>query len=314
MKTPIRTAILALLFIFLATTAPALSSPTLAMESAAKPKHNAAAKASSLGVKTAKRVAWPLLKPPPPPPPIPLKIQMGSYNVLGCSHTAGKDARKNFKPCLNRTPAQIGMVRKYGLTLLGLQEFQPPQIAQWRSRMPNWRFYMGRPTDNAVAWDTGTWTFVEGRQLSAKYFGGNNVQFPYVKLKHNKTGQRIWFMSVHNPADTRGNAQALRLQNMKLQSALMKELAESPAPVIFTGDVNDRQVFACPFMTATGFTSANGAVAGPECLVHKMFIDQILASPNLTWLAYVEDWTSKTRRLSDHPLVVATGEIMVERQ
>src|SRR3546814_18470863 len=62
---------------------------------------------------------------------------------------------------------------------------------------------------------------------------------PLVQLTSTTTGQVIWVWSIHNPANTQGNAAGHRQEALRRQLATMTELAGTGPPAVILGDFND---------------------------------------------------------------------------
>ncbi|WP_193606884.1 endonuclease/exonuclease/phosphatase family protein [Nocardioides lijunqiniae] len=238
---------------------------------------------------------------------------VASFNVLGATHTRGPDRRKGYATAERRLPAQLDLLAAKDVSVAGLQEFQYPQVAQLRSRAGDtWSIYPGTQlgdwlSDNSIIWRTAQWTAVQTRTVEVPYFGNRMTPMPYVLLEHVASGRRVWFANFHNPADVAGDVRRLRARATRIESRLAARLGADGTPVIVTGDMNDREEFACPFARATGMRSSDGVVndASGCVLPRRMEIDWIFGTRNLTFSHHVADRSTQDRKLSDHPLVSA---------
>lgn len=283
--------------------------------------------------------ATPYPAPPPPPKPKPLTLAamdarmtkqgytrvpesqveaatfgVGAYNVLGASHTTGKKARKGYARAEARLPGALDLVDRHGITVAGLQEFQPPQVHQFLAmRGPVWDVYP-RPearSDNAIIWRKDIWSLQETRMTPIPYFGGRPVGMPVVLLQHRVSGRQVWFGSYHNPANIGGDHTRWRREATFTEARLAQELSADGTPVVMTGDFNDRADFACPFSAESGMESADGArTRNGRCeLPGQMSVDWIFGTTDISFSGYQADWSSQHRRLSDHPLIASTADL-----
>ncbi|GGD27979.1 endonuclease/exonuclease/phosphatase family protein [Nocardioides daphniae] len=247
----------------------------------------------------------------------PFVFRVASYNVLGASHTSGKGARKGYAGYAARTPGQVGLIEAHRASVVGLQEFQHPQARQFAGlRGSAYGVYPGLQlgealSQNSIAWRTDTWSVVETHTIGIPYFGGRPVQMPYVLLRHLGSGRTVWFGNFHNPANIGGNHAGWRAAATRIEADLANRLGADGTPVVMTGDFNDRAEFACPFSARSGMHSPDGAatVNGVCRTPRGMSVDWIFGSGSLQWSDYVQDWSSRDRRLSDHPIIAGTATV-----
>jgi hypothetical protein len=244
-----------------------------------------------------------------------ITFRVASYNLLGASHTTGRRARKGYGSAAQRLPAQISLLERHGVSVAGLQEFQPPQINHFlRIRGGSYDVYPGvslgpRPSDNSIIWRTDTWELVAAQTTGVPYFGGRYRQMPQVLLRHNESGREMWFGNFHNPANIGGNHARWRQAAIRIEAGLADDLGANGTPVIMTGDMNDRSEYACPFSALSGMHSPDGArtVDGSCRTPRGMSVDWIMGSGFIEFNDYAQDWSSRHRRLSDHPVIAATA-------
>ena len=89
---------------------------------------------------------------------------------------------------------------------------------------------------NRVIWDRNEWKQTDGRLVDIPYFGGKDTGMPLVQLTGTaggpSAGQVIWVWSIHNPADTQGNAAGHRKEALRRQLATMTELSGTGIPAV----------------------------------------------------------------------------------
>lgn len=236
--------------------------------------------------------------------------RVATFNVLGHSHTKPGGNRPGWPASRTRMQRAVQALNAAGIELAGLQELEPTQSRAFLNITGGtWDVYP-RPgagnTANTVAWRTDRWELVRAQRIKIPYFQGNERRMPYVLLRNLATGQQVWVASFHNPADTRGPAQQWRDEAEHRQAALARRLHRSGIPVIFTGDMNDRTDYFCDTVNNSPLRAANGGSARPCHPPANMEVDWIMGSPKVTFSAYSSDNSTKTNKISDHPLISAT--------
>ena len=204
---------------------------------------------------------------------------VASFNVLGASHTTRSNRYASGNNRINRATTMLN-TRK--IDVVGTQEFQESQYDYWVSRgnLNTWGAYYWDPagkkrdTENAIIWRKSTMQFVSGSTFDIPYFNGNIRHVPAVLLRERSTGRTAYFMNVHNPANTRGNAAGYRARAINIEKQKMISLRASGRPVLFTGDFNDRQKAFCPLTQNKLSISPNSipsnALRLPEAVVHRL--------------------------------------------
>ncbi len=247
-------------------------------------------------------------------PPV-AQFTVASFNILGSSHTnrGGHSAGMASGP--QRIPGVLQLMDQHGISVVGLQEFQPDQRATFQRRATGWAMYPGlslgrRAGENSVAWRTDTWQLVKPGLVDIPYFGGNIRPMPYVLLKHATTGVLAYFSTFHNPANIRGNQQRWRNEATRRQINLFNQLETQGIPQFVTGDMNERDEYFCKVTGATPLVAAAGGSNSGRCAPPRPTqIDWIFGSPQVVFSRYLVDRSPLVRRTSDHPVVAATVTI-----
>jgi endonuclease/exonuclease/phosphatase family metal-dependent hydrolase len=143
---------------------------------------------------------------------------------------------------------------------------------------------------------------VDSKSLTIPYFEGHPRKMPAVLLEDKATGQRMWVLNVHNPADTKAHPHnaANRAEALRREHAFVEQLKQSGLPVIVTGDFNDNKE-ARSGMTAGGLTK----VADPAGNAGN--IDWVFGTDGVSFASTVRDTAPREDKTSDHPLVVTTA-------
>ena len=215
-------------------------------------------------------------------------------------------------------PARIrGVVRlleKYGVDVVGLQEFQRPQHRAFVSQAGD-TYAVWSPrgdTENSIAWKRDRWDLVSTSAVSIPYFDGHHRRMPVVRLRDRVTGAESIFVNVHNPADTHRYPRQARWRQAAVarEVALVRRLrASTGVPVFLTGDMNDhRQVF-CQLVGRGAMTASNGGGAARGCNAPPSAgIDWIFAS-GAQFSDHTVDRSPLVKATTDHPFVVTRARV-----
>jgi hypothetical protein len=242
-----------------------------------------------------------------------------SFNALGFSHTAGGGDRRGWAPGTVRMRAAVGILRAQDASVVGFQEFQGPQYATFHAMAPDYDIYPGpsmgdQPLQNSIAWRTSDWTAVQTQTTPIPYFYGP-VAMPQVLLRNVHTGRLVWFGNFHNPADKFHPAQGARTAGTAIEASLANGFVSDGYPVIYTGDMNERESFFCRISTMAPLHGADGAyrdAAGCHT-VSPTPVDWIVGSSPVDFSSYLRDTSTESRRISDHYLIKATATLPPER-
>jgi endonuclease/exonuclease/phosphatase family metal-dependent hydrolase len=249
-----------------------------------------------------------------PLPPPPVSFQIATHNVLGASHTSGRQNRRGFAGAATRMGYTVGLINTHGIDIVGLQEFQSSQYSMFRGRMPGFDVYPGLSAgrlgvDNSIAWRSAMFDVVDSYTIGVPYFGGRIRQMPVIRFKEPKTGREFWVANFHNPADKYGPAARWRLAATRVQIELVNRLREeTDLPVFITGDMNERESYFCRISAATDIASVSGGGSGSPCQPPPgpVPVDWVLATTDVEVQKFQHIRTGIITRTSDHPLLVAT--------
>ncbi len=245
-------------------------------------------------------------------------FRVGTFNVLGSSHTAKGGNRKGWASGYTRMGWAWGLISQADLSVVGFQELEDVQYDRMRA-LSGWDAYPGPTLDrgsirNSLAWDPDVWDLVEANSIGIPYFGGQIIRRPVVKLKNKASGREMWFFNTHNPASTpnHGNNARWRSVAIGLEIDLANSLGADGTPVVFTGDFNDRAEAFCPIVGGTDMEAANGGGYSGGCdTPDRMDVDWIFGS-SIQWQEFTSASQGITGRVTDHPFVFAEGFIPEE--
>ena len=237
-------------------------------------------------------------------------IPVGTLNLLGAGHTDKPGERPGYDTWDKRLPGAMRTIENADISIAGLQEVHGPQAQALENQYAaKWGMYPASgKAQNRVIWDRNEWEQTDGRLVDIPYFGGKDVGMPLVQLTSTTTGQVIWVWSIHNPANTQGNAAGHRQEALRRQLATMTELAGAGTPAVILGDFNDgkdgNNSSHCALTPE--LSNAFGGSAEP-CKTPKQDapIDHVYGA-NLTWASAAVDTSTQASKIADHPLVTAT--------
>jgi hypothetical protein len=249
----------------------------------------------------------------PPPLPAAADFTVGTFNVLGSSHTS----RGGKWPGMAEGPTRIrwaaGLLNSRGVDVVGFQELQRDQFRTFLGATGGgFAVYPGESAgplgiENSLAWRRSEWTALELNTIPIPYFDGRLRPMPYVLLQHNVTGRKAWFANFHNPASNsrRGNNDGPRWRAMTLEIDLANRLwNETGYPVFITGDMNEREVYFCNMTGRAPMVAPNGGSNEGSCSPppYPMPVDWVFGTNVVSFSNYSR---IEVPRISDHPLVAA---------
>ncbi len=245
----------------------------------------------------------------------PTTFNVVSFNALGYSHTARGGDSRGYASGIRRMRAAVDVLRAQNASVIGFQELQEPQYATFRALSPDFQAYPGsalgrQPVQNSLAWRTSDWELVRAQTTPIPYFN-SRVPMPQVLLRNVHTGREIWFGNFHNPADKFGPAQRARTAGTAIEAALTRSFVADGYPVVITGDMNERQSFFCRISALAPLHAAGGAMRDASgChTVRPTQIDWITGTTEVQFTDYLRDMSTKSRRISDHPLIRTTATL-----
>jgi endonuclease/exonuclease/phosphatase family metal-dependent hydrolase len=232
--------------------------------------------------------------------------RVATFNVLGASHTKPGGNSSNHINARTRMRWTVKTLTKHRIDIVGMQEFEPVQEATFMGLTGGtWQHFPQGESTNVVAWRSDQWAAVATGRLPVPYFHGHRIGMPYVLLE-DAVGHRVWVISVHNPADTRGPARRWRAAAVRAEANLITQLHADGTPVILTGDMNARAPFFCAVTSRAPVHAANGGHTSGSCRPPTpMEIDWIVSTSDVSFSGYISTRHSPIDRASDHRMVYA---------
>lgn len=246
----------------------------------------------------------------------PFVLRLATFNVLGASHTRSKGdskIKRGYEPRMNYA---IQLLAAHQADVVGFQEFESKQARLFDQLVgPVWGLWptaggAGADGRNSIGYRKDTWQLVSGTSVAVPYFNGHTVHTPVALLRHRATGRSVWFISVHNAADTGKYRQQARWRRaaVEVELAAMKRLGADGTPVFLVGDMNSHVEFYCAALeSGLGLTFPNpGTPSTTGCIPPATrTIDWMTATRTVTWSGYVRDRSGLAKLATDHPVYSA---------
>lgn len=247
--------------------------------------------------------------------PPPGAFNVATFNVHGGSHTKG---RGGLRSGAARVKGVVAYLRKHHVTVAGLQELEGEQAGAFLKRTQGRWALVGAPSRsgksidrrNAVAYRKASFSVLQRRHVPIRYFHGKRVNVPLVKLRTRATGQAFWVLNTHNPADIHGPAGHWRAESVRRQLKVIERLHRQGETVLYTGDMNAKREFFCRVTRSGTVKSASGGSNGKRCVYpRRNAIDWVLGTRDVRFSGWRSDKTTRSRGISDHPIVVASATL-----
>lgn len=243
-------------------------------------------------------------------------FRVASMNALGNSHTAPGGNKHGYAPGPVRMRGVVSLLDGYGVSLVGFQELQGPQAAAFGTlHGSDWALFHARgDSENSIAWRTDTWQVVSTSLVGVPYFDGNTRRIPLVGLRLRATGQTVWMLNTHNPADTPRyhHQRRFRVRAIAIERRVIARIQARGQAVLFTGDLNDRAEAFCPLTDGGLMGSYLGGTNpdGPACQPPSPApIDWIFATSHVVFESSTVDNTPRDTELTDHPMALAQAHL-----
>ena len=235
-------------------------------------------------------------------------FKMVTWNLLGWSHTNGRQAKYgHFKSGVIRMALAIKVITRHrGVSVYGFQEFQAQQQKIFRKHFKDkWGFY--NVGDNGIMWKRKVWSMLEWRTIEVPYYAGRPKPMPVLLLKHQKTGVVCMFMSVHNPWNEFDGDGSSRRSGWHTQFEVMKNWSERGALPFAFNDAN-----AGPYSFGKIAEEYGVRYTGPEPHLNIDFMFYVMDEA-----VEIEDHKSirhdRIREITDHPFVKAKVRVHIKK-
>jgi endonuclease/exonuclease/phosphatase (EEP) superfamily protein YafD len=235
---------------------------------------------------------------------------IGTLNWRGASHHT-TNPHPGEQPYATRVPHMIAKINASGASIIGFQEFEPPQAHAFTKAVGGqWDLVAGkahgkRATANAIAYQPSKWKVDRVRYVSIRY-GGPMIQIPLARFTSTTGLGSVWVLNTHHPANVVNGSNAMRDSAVRAEAKALRELqtAEPGTPLFLTGDMNDRARFKRLFLYRAGPGWSSATPTDRQ-------IDWIMGGPGVTFTGTVVDQSTNDRahNYTDHPFVHTTARL-----
>ncbi len=241
----------------------------------------------------------------------PTRLTLMTFNVLGSSHTGpGADAAQ-YAPGRVRMEWAASFVQGHQADIVGFQEMEAEQFDAFMAATGDQfqaypgRSLPGRAVMSTLVWRKTAWRAVERTTITIPFMHWQQ-QMPLVLLESRTTGRQVWVLNVHNAPRS---WQAQRDVATALEIRVINGLRRRGYPVLFVGDMNERNPILCRITRRTDLRSAGGGgfQGGGRCLQPRIpKIDFLFASPEAAFGGFVVDRSPLVKQATDHAVLRAS--------
>ena len=128
-----------------------------------------------------------------------------------------------------------------------------------------------------------------------------------VRLRHKESRREFYVINMHPSAGHGGKYASSRNAAFGTLVSYVNQLKSQRVPIFVTGDMNDRGNFYCRVIPPTGLVAAQGGGGTCGTAPRMRPVDWITGYGNVSFTNYVDDFSSESKRVSDHPFVSATA-------
>lgn len=236
----------------------------------------------------------------------PAVFRVGSFNILGSQHTAPGGTKGGKWPSgAARLGGTIERIRSHGVSVVGLQEAQPDQLAGLVNGT-GFAVYPSadaNPLDrvNSVIYDPGVFELVSATTFEISNGRGFRPQ-PVLRLRHLATDREVYVVNAHPPAGHDRATTAKRIASQSTIVRVVNDLKSEGLPILLVGDMNDREAFYQRVVRPAGLIPSFD-ISG------RIPVDWVVGTPDIIFSDYLRDESTISRRISDHFYISATATI-----
>lgn len=241
-------------------------------------------------------------------------VKVTTFNILGSQHTSPGGGATNYAPGRIRGEWSAAVLHNYGSSIVGFQEMQKDQYEAVKQSMADrYSFYpdssgAGKVVWQSIMWDSSQWDFVGATQIMIPKLGKERPM-PMVRLKSKLNNRNIWVLNAHHTAGRTKQRQAERNRSVRLEIAKINGQRSKKLPVIFLGDMNEREPVYCKVTRNTDLRAAQGGGTNPCRMPKRTRFDWIFTSPEFSKQGTKFDRSSAIQRLTDHTVVTALTNV-----
>ncbi|WP_435768883.1 endonuclease/exonuclease/phosphatase family protein [Nocardioides sp. SYSU DS0651] len=235
-------------------------------------------------------------------------FKIATFNVLAVQHTEPGGQRASWPGAGWRSPQTVGLVRKHGADIVGLQEVKSSQLSAIAGGLGYASWPGGGDPDNSIIYNPAKFEFVSGDTFQVFFMSRNRPQ-TVLRLRHKQSRREFYVINMHTSAGHGGRYASSRNAAFDTLVAYVNNLKAQKVPIFVTGDMNDRANFYCKVIPRTGLVAAQGGGGTCGSPPRMRPVDWVVATPDVTLTSYWDDFSSEHQRVSDHPFVSASATI-----
>ena len=236
-------------------------------------------------------------------------FKIATFNVLAVQHTEPGGQRAGWPSAGWRSPQTVGLVRKHGADIVGLQEVKSSQLSAISGGLGYRAWPGGGDPDNSIIYNPAKFELVSGDTFYVFFMSRNRPQ-TVVRLRHKQTRREFYVINMHTSAGHGGRYTSSRNAAFNTLVSYVNDLKSQKVPILVTGDMNDRGNFYCMVIPRTGMVAAQGGGGTCGSPPRMRPVDWVVGTPDVEFSGYWDDFSSEDRRISDHPFVSATATMV----
>jgi endonuclease/exonuclease/phosphatase family metal-dependent hydrolase len=239
-------------------------------------------------------------------------VVVSTFNVLGSQHTRPGGGAGNYAPGRIRTEWSKNLLTELNSGIVAFQELQVDQYDDLKRAVGDTHAFFPASTRftkrvwQSVMWERSQWTLVDSRIVTVPVIGRTRPN-PMLRLRNKVTGRDVWVLNVHNSSKKTPERQRERNRAVRIEVDHILAERRQRVPVIFLGDMNERQTVFCKVTAWTDLESVTGGSNRKgRCRPPKaMRLDWMFASPELPVreARFVRD--ARVARITDHAVLTS---------
>ena len=233
-------------------------------------------------------------------------FKIASFNVLASQHTEPGGQHAGWPGAGWRSGQTVGLIRAHGADIVGLQEVKSGQLSAITGGTGFRAWPGGGDPDNSVIYNPKKFEYVSGTTFSVFFMSRNRPQ-TVLRLRHKQSRREFYVINMHPSAGHGGRYASSRNAAFDTVVSYINKLKSERLPIFLTGDMNDRGNFYCRVVTRTGLVAAQGGGGTCGSAPRMRPVDWVTGWGKVSFSGYVDDFSSESKRVSDHPFVSATA-------
>ncbi|MCW2767112.1 MAG: cutinase family protein [Nocardioides sp.] len=242
-------------------------------------------------------------------------VVVTTFNVLGSSHTQPGGGAMTYAPGRIRAEWTANFLQAAKSGILAFQELKTDQAqALERALGDTYSFYPGsrgapRVVWQSIMWDSSQWELVEAEDIWVPVIGTTRPN-PFVLLRNRGTGREVGVLNVHNSSKNTPERQRERNQAVRLEIKEILKRRHQGIPVLFLGDMNEREKVFCKVTGQTDLEAVTGGSNTGKCRPPgTMHFDWMFASPEFKVRSRAFVRTPQIVRITDHAVLTSTMSV-----